>query len=324
MLLALCAPIVLSARAHNDDLSLFDAESVGALTTVPAQGPRTVPKRIFTYWSDPSDIPDLVAGCIASMRAQNPAWTLHILYPGVEGVEPPPAKLSNACCGGFDDATHLADWYRAAALARYGGVWLDSTTIHNRPIEDWARLDLDAVQGWEWVSGNNAMENWAFAAPEGSRLMAAWTQELRSAWQIGPERYCANIQASNRVPQDSQALIGTELQGWLPYLTMHAAFVLAWSTLPGETVRFLPSSVEPGQPFAYLADSDWVSADALHRIFFEMSEAQVANVSFFKLRGDERHAADSLANYAAQGSRLAARMLARLPNVTRAGTAASS
>ena len=67
-----------------------------------------------------------------------------------------------------------------------------------------------------------------------------------------------------------------------------------------------------------------LSADALHRIFFEMSEAQVANVSFFKLRGDDRHAADSLANYAAQGSRLAARMLARLPNATRAGAAASS
>ena len=43
---------------------------------------------------------------------------------------------------------------------RYGGVWLDSTAIVNQPIEHWADLTMNAVQGWEWVEGNNAMENW--------------------------------------------------------------------------------------------------------------------------------------------------------------------
>ncbi|KAL3893164.1 MAG: hypothetical protein SGPRY_014419, partial [Prymnesium sp.] len=105
-----------------------------------------VPRRIFTFWSDPHNLPEIVAACLARMKYYNPLWEVHLLYPNVPGVEPPPTQLSNACCGGFDDPTHVADWYRAAALARYGGVWLDSTAIINQPLERWANLKLQAVQ----------------------------------------------------------------------------------------------------------------------------------------------------------------------------------
>ena len=143
---------------------LFTLGDLGVLNA-PSSIVGVVPKNIFTYWDDPNNIPDLVAGCIARMHHFNPDWTIYLLYPGVPNVEPPPQKMANACCGGFDDPTHQADWYRSAALAKYGGVWLDSTSIVNQPIDRWADLDMDAVQGWEWVGGNLAMENWGFVVP---------------------------------------------------------------------------------------------------------------------------------------------------------------
>lgn len=283
---------------------LFTLGDLGVLNA-PSSIVGVVPKNIFTYWDDPNNIPDLVAGCIARMHHFNPDWTIYLLYPGVPNVEPPPQKMANACCGGFDDPTHQADWYRSAALAKYGGVWLDSTSIVNQPIDRWADLDMDAVQGWEWVGGNLAMENWGFVVPYKSQLMATWMEEMRNAWQMGPELYCANI------PQPVQ--ISSSLRSWLPYLTMHACFVVSWTLLPTERVRFIASSSDPGQPFNFLAMTNWDTSAALNLIFFQMNQTQISNTTFFKLRGDERHAAQSLASYASQGSLLAREMLALLP-----------
>mmetsp|Transcript_34102 Transcript_34102/g.85022 ORF Transcript_34102/g.85022 Transcript_34102/m.85022 type:complete len:326 (+) Transcript_34102:30-1007(+) len=306
---------LLALAGLEDDLAFggapakgWSASDIGATASLPtldggALGtPGVVPKRIFTYWSDPNNIPDLVAGCIARMKHFNPTWSLYVLYPNVPGVEPPPPKLANSCCGGFDDATHLADWYRAAALGKYGGVWLDSTAIVNQPLEKWVKLDLNAVQGWEWVGGNNAMENWGFVVPYRSLLMQTWTAEMRAAWQMGPELYCANINPAVKIKD--------ELRPWLPYLTMHACFVVAWTRLPHETVRFISSSMDPGMPFHFLSVTGWDSKKALNLIFHQMSAAEIANTTFFKLRGDERKAASSLATYAEQGSVLAKEMLA--------------
>jgi len=297
---------------------LWTAGDLGALTTLPATPPTggggtvgVVPRKIFTYWSDPNDIPDLVAGCIARMKFFNPAWDVYVLYPHIPNLEPPPTKMANACCGGFDDATHVADWYRSAALAKYGGIWLDSTAIVNQPVEHWARLDMDAMQGWQWVGGSNALENWGFVTPYKSLFMATWMAEMRAAWQMGPELYSANINPA--VP------ITDELRGWLPYLTMHACFVASWARLPLETVRWIASSMDPGMPFEFLAKSDWDSTKALDLVFFRMNQTEIANTTFFKLRGDERKAAKSLTTYAQEGSLLAKEMLALIgPPTSRA------
>jgi len=306
---------------------LWSADSLGASTTLPAipsggsQGgtPGVVPKRIFTYWHDRTDIPDLVAGCMARMKHYNPSWEVYMLYPGVPNLEPPPQKMANACCGGFDDKTHIADWYRAAALAKFGGVWIDSTSIVNQPLENWVNMDLDAMQGWQWVGSSNALENWAFVAPYKSLFMSTWMAEMRAAWQMGPELYCANINPA--------VTITDALRQWLPYLTMHAAFVVTWTRLPQEKVRYVAgSSMDAGQPFAFLQATDWKPDKALHRIFFEMTEAQIANTTLFKLRGDERKAANSLASYAGQGSKLAQEMLALITtgNATNATNATAT
>ena len=59
------------------------------------------------------------------------------------------------------DWAHIADWYRAAALAKFGGVWMDSTVIMTRPLEDF--IDLGgALQGFGTVG---TIENWSSAAP---------------------------------------------------------------------------------------------------------------------------------------------------------------
>ena len=85
------------------------------------------------------------------------------------------------------------------------------------------------------------------------------------------------------------------------------------------TVRWIASSMDPGMPFEFLARSEWESKKALNLIFFEMNQTEIANTTFFKLRGDERKAAKSLATYAEEGSLLAKEMLALIgPPTSRA------
>ena len=80
--------------------------------------------------------------------------------------------------------------------------------------------------------------------------------------------------------------------------------------LPNEVVRWVSGSMDPGMPFEFLSKANWKPEDALNRIFLQMDQAEIANTTFFKLRGDERKAAKSLATYASQGSQLAQEMLA--------------
>ena len=79
------------------------------------------------------------------------------------------------------------------------------------------------------MGGNFVMENWGFVAPYKSQLMATWMEEMRNAWQMGPELYDANIPPPVHV--------SSELRDWLPYLTMHACFVVAWTLVqPSRTM----------------------------------------------------------------------------------------
>ena len=129
---------------------LFSSQDLGVSQLPSNISADVVPKHLFTFWYPLDDIPDLVAACLATFRRLNPTWTVHVLYPNVRGVEPPPFQNINA---DNDDnwvsLQHTADWYKAAALARYGGVWMDASSIMLRPLESWVDMNSDAVQARE-------------------------------------------------------------------------------------------------------------------------------------------------------------------------------
>ena len=89
--------------------------------TAPA-APGSIPRRLFTYWHDQTP-PELVKCCVSLMKQRNPGWEVRVLHTRCPDLPPPPVPLESLM------GSHQADWYRLAALAEYGGVYLDSTCV---------------------------------------------------------------------------------------------------------------------------------------------------------------------------------------------------
>ena len=168
---------------------------------------RMIPRNIFTFWKGPKD--ELVTRCLKRMvDAHRPEWTVHILDDFAEADS----------IDGFDNLSvqHQADWLRICLIAKYGGVWLDASSICVRRVNEWVDTISDGrVVGFEAPHSNQVLENWAFAAPKGHPLIVAWKDEFARAIRMGFGAYKQyHIQHIGAHP----------IQDNMPYLTQHGAY----------------------------------------------------------------------------------------------------
>jgi hypothetical protein len=219
-----------------------------------------IPRVIYTYWEGP-ECP-VVEHCIRRLRKSNVDCRL--------------VRLSIADAPQTDGlmdlkACHVADWVRMWYLGTYGGVWMDASCMCAKPVGEWVSFDSDCVQGFSAPWDTSIMENWAFACPAGSPLMAAWMQEFAFAIAVGFKKY---------KKLRSQSLPSTVVRK-MPYLTMHGAFCVVRdrTQTPAYTLR---SSTQKG-PFTYLAESWWVPPLAVLTL-----QRYCGQVPFVKLRHTER------------------------------------
>lgn len=182
-----------------------------------------LPRHIFTFWHD-GNPPPLATRCIHNMRRMNPTWTVTVL---TDRDLPPATVRPDIHRLG---PQHRADWVRLWALRRYGGVWLDSTVVLFRPLDD--------PDGWPGAARGNAadelrcfaigrdhpevLENWVLAAPRGSQFVRDWFASFDEAVRMGLGAYKDHLRRTDRMPawmpMDSPEVA-------LPYLTMHAIAV---------------------------------------------------------------------------------------------------
>ena len=181
--LALPPAETIPAALAAASLALPPADAAPALAAASLQHAGTpIPRILWFFWSAP-ELPNLMRALVSRHRRFNPSWEFRVLHPQhhliVSGaIEPPPADIRK------EDWQHVSDWYRAAAIKRFGGVWLDVSTIAFGPIERWVDVVNAAgvaYQGFSAPYCTAQAENWAFAAPEGSPFMAAWLDEFRLA-----------------------------------------------------------------------------------------------------------------------------------------------
>lgn len=120
-----------------------------------------ITKNIWMFWSQGwAYTPSLVTHCKNSWAELNPDYELHLL--DIESlfdyIEFPKAiDISRK------DLTiqKIAALARLALLSKYGGVWVDGTTMCTQPLSDWIE---------EYYSG----QFFAFRNPGRDRLMANW------------------------------------------------------------------------------------------------------------------------------------------------------
>ena len=172
------------------------------------------------------------------MRDANPGWTV-IRYTNFEEADP----VQN-----FDELQIQAktDWLRICLIERYGGVWLDSSIICNRGIEETIDVSEDRVVGFECPIGTGILENWAFGARPNHPLIQDWRDEFKYAIEMGFDAY---KQASSTV------LNTNDIYDHMPYLTMHGAFVIVRERHPG-SVAMIHSMDDHHGPFRFTRD-EW-------------------------------------------------------------------
>ena len=254
----------------------------------PPSSPRAIPRRLFTFWHADPSAPraraaadeELVRCCLARMRLANPTWEVCVLTTACDDLPPPPVAVESLT------GAQLADWYRLAALAAFGGVYLDATCVCLQPVESWVKVSACAVQGFTLVSDLTTMESWAIAAPAASAFLAAWRDEFAKALRTGTKAYCASLPAG---------VISRGLRSSLPYLTIHAAWCVVRAAMP-DAPFLLHSPVEAGRPYRFLAELNWDSAASVGRLFAKTAE-ELEATPLIKLRGKERDSVLALATY---------------------------
>lgn len=140
-----------------------------------------IPPIIWAYWNG-SEPPLLIQRCFANWRRFNPGFSIRIIddkslpeyLPDIAGQlrDIPVAKRS--------------DWIRLELLYRYGGVWLDASTILTESL-DWI-LDRQIHSQSEFVgyyidaystdAACPVVESWFMAAPAGSPFIRDVREEF--------------------------------------------------------------------------------------------------------------------------------------------------
>ena len=292
---------------------MFDPIAPGYSSRSDASG--TVPKLLWFFY-DRVDPPVDVAAFLARIRRLNPDWTCIYLHQGHDliltgMVEPPPVPM--------DIVQRTADWYRLVVVARYGGVWIDASTVHITPVSSWVDLSSTAqLQGFahpssnwngttagEYIGQMSQLENWAFAAPPHSPLVLKWLEAFRGALILGPDQYMGLNSTRSRMlmPEDHYE------DG---YLLQHAAYCEARFELPKAPI-LVHSAIVPGAPYAIQQECNWAPECIIANTFGRSREQLGMNTTFIKLRGWDRESMKPLQTYADAGNWLAQELVAEVP-----------
>jgi hypothetical protein len=128
----------------------------------------------------------------------------------------------------IDKPQHKSDFLRLALLVKYGGVWIDISTICIKPINSIFK-QKKSIEGFairEFSKNNDLsiLENWFLTGKKGSKILKIWRDELFNAF--------GNATSMNSMDKSYFKNIDFENIGDDWYLTMHKVFVKCNKTNP--------------------------------------------------------------------------------------------
>ena len=252
-------------------------------------------RKIFSFWSS-RPYPELVAACIAGFRRKNPGWEVIVLNNNDDSIDR--WQLERPPNEGALTVVQLSDWYRLAALAKHGGVFLDASTIPLAPVEQWADIRNGApLQGFEdplpGLKEKRQMQNWALAAPPNAAFVGYWLDELRRCYAAGID------ECIDSAPSDMTE--GNHVVDFFRYTPAYLAFLMARQD--HETLYRMSPAASSGQPYFFAAAHKMgFNCHAADSFMAQTDSAIFATTrlasGFIKLRGVDRDCVDRpLADY---------------------------
>ena len=140
-----------------------------------------IPKIIWIYWHEVKIESVAVNKCIEQIRRLNPTWTIYILN-------------KETVLNFLDDFTwfsselplaNLSDYIRLSLLKKYGGVYIDASTLLFEPLENILKLtDRSIAELSIYYTEENTVDNrfpmietWFMAAVPNSKFIIDWLNE---------------------------------------------------------------------------------------------------------------------------------------------------
>ena len=245
---------------------------------------KTIPKKIWTYWNNLSNISPIAMRCIDTWKIENQDYEIVVLD----------NNLINELCGiNINDLNIKEDFYarhsdiaRLLIIAKYGGIWLDSTIICTKSL-NWVR-DLQKQNNVEFIgyiaphttnSEYPIIENWFLAAVPNSNFIANWLSETLYMTTFNDEMDYVNY-IKNNLNIDFQ-----NLNESLPYLVVHLCGAVVLQREDKKYKMLLLDAMDDNGPFRYLNLNSWETEKSLNALCEEKS----LQTPLIKLRGTERN-----------------------------------
>jgi len=243
----------------------------------------TIPKIIWSFWDKGKDnAPEIVKKCINNWKKLNPEWTINI--------------LDNDNYKDFIDINEIsgidfnslfpqkkADLLRILLIDKFGGVWLDGSTILIEPL-DWIQQKISntnketvlfSAHHFTTNQEKPVVENWFIAAKPNAYFINLWKKEFILYLKMGHKPYMETF------PKD----IDFQKFGNSEYLTMHAGAIKIMHDSNLEKLKLFTIPASNG-PFGIQTDSGWK--------YYKLADFLANNTNydkykyFIKLRGYER------------------------------------
>lgn len=192
-----------------------------------------LPKIIWLYWDDP-EYPKYIGALVGRVRSLNADCDVRLLnrmnvsrY--IDDYMVRQEGLS---------ATMKSDLIRLELILRYGGIWLDATSLI---FEDFTWIHEKFQSGrynfvgyyGRWTHERNfpLLETWLIASPPGDELIQAWRDEFRKVTSLGVDGYFENIKSRSDYNSILQGIEDPE------YFLVYLACQVAMRQIPSLSVH---------------------------------------------------------------------------------------
>lgn len=132
-----------------------------------------VPKIIWSYW-DSDEIPEIVKLSIKSWKKTSPQYKINFMnQKNVEEYVSLPNNWKTL------PAYRQSDIIRLRLLEKYGGVWIDASTILLEDLDKFISEDnLTLFITPRSTFENPVFENWFISAPPNNKVIKLWIEEV--------------------------------------------------------------------------------------------------------------------------------------------------
>jgi hypothetical protein len=235
------------------------------------------PKIFWTYWED-SDIPDIIRKCIATWEKHHPDYDIIILNKETLHLycDDDIYNLKHA-----DTPPRISDFVRLAVLTKYGGTWIDCSSILTEPLQDHPYECVGYyIDGFTTKHMYPVIESWFISCVKNCQFVKKWKDAFYS---INNYDTIDDYLSATRKTTDFQNINSPA------YLTIHVAAQYVLQNDNGNFSLYLMKA-EDG-PLKYLAKNEWKSDKAIDGLIKGEHITPIV-----KFRSQERNVLEKLKN----------------------------